>query len=229
MCAAESQIQQLEAAAAVLEPLPYDFVFIGGATIGLYVDDPAASGLRATEDVDCVVSVTTHVDYTDLETELRRNGFGQSTVEDASLCRWTKNDVVLDVLPTAPDVIGFEPSDWLEKGIAEAKRRELPSGREIRVFDTPHLLAAKIEVFEDRGDGGLMRSVDVEDIVTILDGRQNVFEELAGDSSASEFVRDWLAEFDRGDLTRLFRGHLSRANRGRVSLLVDRVEQLCTD
>jgi hypothetical protein len=57
---------------AWLAPPP---VFIGGATIGLFIDAFGKSQLRTTKDVDCIVpAVTTQVGWFALEGELRAHG-----------------------------------------------------------------------------------------------------------------------------------------------------------
>jgi hypothetical protein len=52
-------IELLELAAEALGPLPGEVVFLGGASVVLWITDPAAPPPRATMDVDVVVEVTT--------------------------------------------------------------------------------------------------------------------------------------------------------------------------
>jgi hypothetical protein len=56
-------IEMLEIVAAAIADLPIDVTFTGGATIPLYLDAIAALEVRPTDDVDCVVEVTTQVGY----------------------------------------------------------------------------------------------------------------------------------------------------------------------
>lgn len=51
-------IHMLDIVAKGLGQLLDRIVFVGGATMALYVDDPASSDPRPTEDVDCVVEMT---------------------------------------------------------------------------------------------------------------------------------------------------------------------------
>jgi hypothetical protein len=51
-------VELLERAAETLEPVLSDVVFLGGASIVLWVTDPAAPAPRSTNDVDVVVEVT---------------------------------------------------------------------------------------------------------------------------------------------------------------------------
>ncbi len=209
-------VQLLERAVDELEELEVDIVFIGGATVSLFLDDPAAGDIRSTDDVDCVVSAATYVEFASVEDELRQHGFTQLDVEGGPMCRWKKRELLFDILPSDPSAIGFSESEWFERGLAAAEQRELPSGREIEVFDAPHMLAAKIEAYRERGDGDYMTSRDFGDIVTILDGRSEVFDELHEDRPACSFVRDWLATLDGAELQRMLTSHLRESDRAKV-------------
>ena len=46
-----SPIEMLERAAQILEPLSHQFVFLGGATVALHLDDPTSPGIRVTKDL----------------------------------------------------------------------------------------------------------------------------------------------------------------------------------
>lgn len=78
---------QLETAAAVLGPVLDEVVFVGGATIHLWITDPAAPPVRATEDVDVVCELATQVEYYRLGARLRERGL-QEAVGEPVLCRW---------------------------------------------------------------------------------------------------------------------------------------------
>lgn len=54
-------IELLERAALVLGPLAEEVVFVGGATVVLWITDPGAPPPRPTLDVDVVVEVTTRL------------------------------------------------------------------------------------------------------------------------------------------------------------------------
>ena len=65
-----------------------DVVFVGGATIPLYVSEERHGELRATDDVDCVVEVTSRLGYYDVEGKLRARGFRQRVdAQRAPACR----------------------------------------------------------------------------------------------------------------------------------------------
>lgn len=64
-------IELLEEAAAALGDLKEEVVFLGAATLVLWVSDAAAPPLRPTADVDVVVEVTSLIAYNDFEARLR--------------------------------------------------------------------------------------------------------------------------------------------------------------
>ena len=68
----------LEQVAMALGDLKDRCVFVGGATVSIYADDPAALEARPTFDIDLAVSITTALELEQLREELARRGFSQS-------------------------------------------------------------------------------------------------------------------------------------------------------
>ena len=60
-------IELLELAADGLGPLLDEVVFVGGATVTLWITDPGAPPARPTKDVDVVVEVATRSAFHDFE------------------------------------------------------------------------------------------------------------------------------------------------------------------
>ena len=172
-----------------LKGLKERVVFVGGATIELYVAASTPEG-RATDDVDCVVEMASRVNYYMLEEELRRLGFKHPTAEHAPICRWEYSGIPVDVMPTEGKVLGFS-NRWYADGMANTRTVELPDGQKVEIFSVPYLLASKIEAFQDRGHGDFLGSRDMEDIITVLDGCPSVREEIG---KAPETVRDFLIQ-----------------------------------
>lgn len=111
---------QLENAASVLGPILNEVVFVGGATVHLWLTEPAAPPARATEDVDVVCEVATRSEYYRLGNRLRERGLREATGE-AVICRWRDVDsgLILDVMPIAPEILGFS-NPWYGEAIATA-------------------------------------------------------------------------------------------------------------
>lgn len=187
---------QLEAAAAVLGPLVQEVVFVGGATVHLWITEPGAPPARATDDVDVICEVATRVEYHRLGERLRERGLREA-MDEPVICRWRSADpsLVLDVMPTDPDILGFS-NPWYEEAIATAATVALDSGAEIRGTTPAPLVATKLCAWKGRGRGDLLASLDVHDVLTLIDGRPELLEEVR---SARPDLRDYV----RGELTAL--------------------------
>lgn len=184
-------VAQLEAAAAALgAELRSRVIFLGGATIALWMTDPAARAPRITYDVDVVAEVTTLAAYESFQADLRSRHFFED-VESGVICRWRHagDDLVLDAVPLEARLAGFS-GQWLGRAAAAAAVRDLPSGTTIRAIPPPYLLATKLEAFADRGHGDCLGSHDFEDIVLLIDSRQELVGELAAaDPALRAYVR----------------------------------------
>jgi hypothetical protein len=85
---ADANLEMLRRVAKAVRDLDVPVVYLGGATIALYLDAYAASHLRVTLDVDCIVAASTLAEYQALEARLRSLGLRRLD-EDAPICRWT--------------------------------------------------------------------------------------------------------------------------------------------
>jgi len=185
----------LEAAAALLGPLLDEVVFVGGATVHLWITEPGAPPTRATEDVDVVCEVASRVKYHRLGERLREQGL-QEAMGEPVICRWRSADpeLVLDVMPTDPDILGFS-NPWYDEAISSAVTVTLESGAEIRAAAPLALVATKLCAWKGRGGGDLLPSLDIHDVLTLIDGRSELIEEVA--SAAPDlrtYIRDELSE-----------------------------------
>ncbi len=177
-----------------LKDLKQKVVFVGGATVDLFITDPAAPATRPTDDVDCVVEIAGTGQYHELEAELRKLGFKHAVGEDAPICRWRFSGIKVDVMPTKGAVLGFS-NQWYPTGMANAEEVVLPNKERVRVFSLPYLLASKLAAFRDRGREDFQASKDLEDIIALLDGCPEVEQKV--DAAAAE-VRQYLGrEFKR--------------------------------
>ncbi len=168
----------LELAASTLEPVLAEVVFLGGATVTLWITDPAAPPVRPTKDVDVVVEVASRTAFHDFEERLRALGFGEDQ-QDGVICRWRHRDtgLILDAMPSEPGILGFV-NRWQAPAIPRAREMNLPSGMAIRAVTPPYLLATKIEAFEGRGREDFVASRDLADIVVLIDGRDELVGEV---------------------------------------------------
>lgn len=181
----------VELAAAALGELLDELVLVGGCAVGLLVTDLARTPVRQTIDVDLLTEVTPVASYYTLCERLRIQGFAEQPTEEV-ICRWAKGGLLLDVMPTDEKVLGFT-NTWYEQAAREASVYDLPSGRRIRLITAPLFLATKLEAFTSRGGGDYLHH-DMEDIVTVIDGRASIVDEVLGcPARVREFL---LEEFD---------------------------------
>lgn len=174
--------------AQALGPLRERLVFVGGCATGLLVTNPAAADVRPTEDVDAIVEVATLAGYHAMHPLLAERGFKQTMEDGTPPFRWYWNRMQLDLVPVDEHVLGFA-NRWYRPGFASAVTTELRPGLSLRHLDAPHFVATKFEAFNDRGARDVYLSHDLEDIVTVIDGRAELADELlAADTSVRNHV-----------------------------------------
>jgi predicted nucleotidyltransferase len=183
-------IELLEIAAGALGELLDDVMFVGGATIELWVTRPGAVEVRPTEDVDVVVEVTTRSAFHEFEAKLRRRRFSEDR-DSKVICRWrhAESRLILDAMPARAEILGFA-NRWQAAAVPHAVERTLPSGAVIRAAPPPYVVAMKLEAFRGRGRGDFIGSRDFEDISVLLDRRAELVDELA---AAGDDVRGYVA------------------------------------
>ncbi|MBE7423299.1 MAG: hypothetical protein HS110_12850 [Zoogloeaceae bacterium] len=174
----DPNLAKVELIAHVLGALREDLVFVGGCAVGLLMTDPAAAPARVTYDVDMVVEVATLRDYHRMEEKFAAKGFARDMVADAPICRWRYREIEVDLMPTAPGILGFS-NRWYPLAMTTAEKRALPGGVTIRLIAAPLFLATKFEAFADRGAEDLLGSHDLEDIINVVDGRPELSDEIA--------------------------------------------------
>jgi len=170
-------LEILSAVVHRLGPLVDSMVFLGGCATGLLLTDPAAAPIRATLDVDLITEVASLFDYHRLAEKLRERGFAEDLSPGAPICRWKFEKLILDVMPTDPEIMGFG-NEWYASAFKAAESVSLSSGKRIRIVPAPYFLATKLAAFDDRGGEDFLLSHDMEDIVTVIDGRPEIVDEI---------------------------------------------------
>lgn len=171
-----ANIRMLEFIATKLGKLCDEVVFLGGCTTSLFMTEKNSHDVRHTLDVDCIVDVISLIEFHRIEKQLRSLGFKQSLLEDV-ICRWHYDDVILDVMPTNEEILGFG-NRWYKDAIQYANTHSLTETRSIKVVTAPHFLATKFEAFKSRGKMDFYASSDFEDIIAVLDCRIEIVDEI---------------------------------------------------
>lgn len=168
----------LAEAASKLEPLLPEIVFVGGCATGMLITDPAAAPVRLTNDADVIAEISSYDEYIRFSERLRALGFVEDHGESAPLCRWKHGRLTVDVMPLDENVLGFS-NRWYKGAMAEATQHVLKNGLTVRMVTAPYFLGTKFEAFRGRGGGDLLASHDLEDIISVIDGRSELISELA--------------------------------------------------
>jgi len=221
-------LQMLSTVAQRLGALREQCVFVGGATVPLYLTALHASSARPTKDVDIVVEIATRVEYYRFADQLRKLGFRED-VEAKILCRWKLEDLIVDVMPTELNVLGFS-NRWYGEVIQHAQRKEIANGFQIQLATAPHFIATKMEAFNGRGHGDFLASRDMEDIVAVLNGREELLMETR---NAPTSLRHYLAEqfeiwLQDSNFMDALPGHIlpDPASQARLPLILQRVNTI---
>ncbi|MDR3409988.1 MAG: hypothetical protein P4L87_03420 [Formivibrio sp.] len=181
-------LEEMRIVARRLEPLNVPFAFIGGAVMCLLVDNPAVTQFRRTKDVDVIVAVITYNQFAQLEARLRKAGLEHDTSAGAPIFRWIVEGCRVDIMPEEPANLGMN-TRWFPETLRLAVLKDLGDGCFAKVATPPLYLATKLAAFHDRGKSDYYLSHDLEDIVTLIDGRTDIVEEIA--NSAPE-VREFI-------------------------------------
>jgi len=152
-------------------------------------------------------------------------GFKQTMADNTPPFRWYWNGMQLDLVPLDEKVLGFA-NRWYKPGYETAAAATLPSGLVLRHLSAPYFMATKLEAFKDRGNNDVYLSHDLEDVITVVDGREELISEL---SSAPPDVRDFVVQTLRSilrhtDFTNVLPGIVSQSSR--TGLVLQRFTQI---
>ncbi len=225
-------IEMIRAAAILLGDLRSEVAFLGGAAVGLLVTDPAAREPRATQDVDVIVGVATRIEYGLLEDRLRQAGF--SNVIEGPICRFKHGDLILDVMPTLEEILGFSNS-WYPAALDTAVWTDLGANVQGRVVTAPYFIATKLAAFESperENHHDYLASRDIEDIVTVLDGRPEIVLEVrSSPDDARKFIQSKLRYHLEGRIEEAIEANLDAdsVSRGRLRIVRQRIADIVVD
>lgn len=182
----QANITRIKAVHNALGSLRDQVVFVGGATVALYADTPAAEA-RPTDDVDILIEIATRWDFGAVEEQLRQMGFANDR-ESHFLGRYLLSGLIVDVMPTDPEILGFA-NRWYNEGFKTAVNYIIDEQNTVKIFAPPYFIASKLEAFKNRGNNDGRQSADFEDIVYVLENRRVIWEEM---NAADEKLRSYL-------------------------------------
>lgn len=192
--------------AKALGELNSEAVFVGGAMVSMYIDDPAAEDIRPTKDLDLTFQITTAGKLEQLRERLVQKGFSQ-THEDNVICRFRFDDLLIDVMST--QAVGWAPSNrWFMPGFENAYPLELDDVT-IKLMPLPFFLASKMEAFFDRGIKDLYASHDFEDIVYIFNYTNTLVDQIQQTGGkVADYLRACVVQMMKDEIRSVIPGHL---------------------
>lgn len=161
--------------AQALKDLKDQVVFVGGAVVSLYADDPAADEIRPTADIDMTLNIVNLSNWVPIQEKLAQLGFYPDVFGHA-ICSYKFKDIPVDIMPAEDGPLG-PANKWYKLGFNDlwtVKAKE----EDIKILSAPCYLATKFEAFNNRGTD-YRTSHDFEDIIYIIDNRTSIVEEVS--------------------------------------------------
>lgn len=170
-------IAVVEEVAEALKDLKKEVVFVGGAVVSLYADDPAATEIRPTADVDMTLNIVNLNTWNDIQTKLASLGFYPDPFGHA-ICSYKFKNIPVDIMASEDGPLG-PANRWYKIGFKNLRTVNAKQ-QQIQILTAPCYLATKFEAFNNRGFD-YRTSHDFEDIIYILDNRQSIVSEIQKD------------------------------------------------
>ena len=101
----DPNIENIEHIAQALGELVNRVVLVGGAVVGILINDTNRPAAPPTIDVDLLADVNDRFEYYKICDALRSVGFKEEGGE--VICRWIKDGRLVDLMPADPAILGF--------------------------------------------------------------------------------------------------------------------------
>ena len=172
-----------------LKELKDKMVFIGGAVISLYTDDPSADEIRPTSDIDMTINLANYAEWAKMQERLAELNFYPDP-QGQSICSYKFQDIAIDIIPAEDSSIGVS-NQWYKPGFKNLQKIQLENeGVEINILPAAYFLATKLEAFKDRGKNDFYGSHDFEDIIYLIDNRKTIVSDIQeADEEVKQFIK----------------------------------------
>jgi predicted nucleotidyltransferase len=210
-----------------LQELKDKMVFIGGAVISLYTDDPAADEIRPTADIDMTINLANYAEWAQMQERLAELGFYPDP-QGQSICSYKFKDIAIDIMPAENSSIGVT-NIWYKPGFKYLQKVTLEDETVINILPSPYFLATKLEAFKHRGQNDFYGSHDFEDIIYLLDNRTTIVEEIvAADDDIRFYIKEELTTIKKhkqaGEILAMHIHPLIREER--FKMLMEKIETI---
>ena len=150
-------------------------------------------------------------------------------MNDDVICRWHFDEIILDVMPTDEQILGWG-NQWYKEAIKHAVNHQIADDLTIKSVTAPYFLATKIEAFKSRGNNDFLGSHDFEDIISVIAGCVDIADEVAATSnklrSNLQLVFSEMLQNDQFELA--LPGHVSDGpvTMQRVQTVIQRIKKI---
>jgi len=173
----KSQEMLIMVARALGDELLNEVAFIGGCTTGLLLtDDISKEAVRYTDDVDLIVNVMGYPGWLNFLKKIKARGFKEFMEDDVN-CRMRIDGLIVDFMPDDEAILGYSNRRYAQ-ALKEAESVELEGDVIIKVVPSILFVATKLEAYNGRGNNDPLHSRDVEDILSVIDGRAELVSEF---------------------------------------------------
>ncbi|WP_242085556.1 hypothetical protein [Aestuariivivens sediminis] len=162
--------------AKALKELKDQMIFVGGAVVSLYADEPTEE-VRQTDDIDVTINLINYASWVEMQERLAQLGFSPDP-EGHAICSYLYKGISMDIMPSEDGPIG-PANTWYKIGFKNLWTHKVED-QTITLLSAPCFLATKFEAFKDRGTDYRL-SHDFEDIIYVLNNRSTIVEEVARD------------------------------------------------
>jgi predicted nucleotidyltransferase len=216
----------LRVANALGEELLSQVAFVGGSTTGLLITDSMTrESVRYTDDVDLIINVVGYTGWHRFVEKLRDHGFKES-MDDEIHCRLRLGELKVDFMPDDGDALGFT-NRWYRDALASAADYVLTPGVIIKLLTAPYFIATKLEAYKGRGAGDLLGSSDIEDILNLIDGREELIDEImSSPADLRSYIGLAISDLlEDGNINYAVQSAV-RGDKGRQDLIFERMESI---
>ena len=178
---------------ALGDELLQEVAFLGGCTTGLLItDEVSRDAVRYTEDVDLITHVIGYPQWLVFQSQLSERGFVVDPRGD-TICRMRLGGLKVDFMPDDASILGFS-NRWYADAFDQAQDFTLGDGTTIRLVSACHFIATKLEAYLGRGNNDPLSSHDIEDMVNVIDGREELLNDIAiADVALQNYLSQQLA------------------------------------
>ncbi|EPZ8126205.1 hypothetical protein ACXV6R_004113 [Yersinia enterocolitica] len=228
---AKQQHRMLVEVAHALGPdLVKQVTFVGGCTTALLLtDEVTAEQVRHTDDVDLIVHVISYANYHALQEELNKRGFkivAPNNDDDIPICAMQLNELRVDIMPDDESILGFS-NRWYKEAMENSFDYQLNENITIKLVSPDYFVATKLEAWLGRGKGDALTSRDIEDIINLIDGREELISELSNSSGAVKaFISKQLCHLLKDSNFEYAVSSQSNNSPERESIIFERIEEI---